>query len=421
MDYQRRTIDHLTKYLVYNNLAPKEVTQSLHKSQLSRYRNIDPKQWSGYDLATISWENLELLQDFNRDLKAQKIFQAYRCICLVLTSILASLKGFKKELRKNREQVISCVEQAKDTIGLSNALELLSISRTTYHNWMIEIKSKCLDSPFQLCQNRFPSQLTRTEVEKLRDLLLDKRFFYWPISSLYHYSLKHNLLNISLTSWYKYNRILGVRRPKPIVRKKKSKLGIRSKKPNQTWHTDITRVELANGLKCHVYLLVDNYSRKILNWRMSDRVSFKVSADMIRESFKQVQQALTDNIQLLSDGGPENRSLQLETSETHRLIRETAMKDIDFSNSIVEAINKILKNSFLHHFEIKTLEELRRLIERFVEDYNEIRPHCSLDGLTPDEMYQEMKVPKEQFRNQVEAARKARVMANHAHSCGNCI
>lgn len=133
-DYQRRTIDHLTKYLVHQNLAPKEVTDALHKSQLSRYRNTEPKEWSGYDLSAMSWNNLELLQDFNSDLKAQKVFQAYRQVCLLLTTILTSLKGFKKELRKNREPILNCIDQVKDTVGLSNTLMLFNISRTTYHN-----------------------------------------------------------------------------------------------------------------------------------------------------------------------------------------------------------------------------------------------------------------------------------------------
>lgn len=424
MEYQRRTIDHLTKYLVHQNLAPKEVTDSLHKSQLSRYRNTEPKEWSGYDLSAMSWNNLELLQDFNTDLKAQKVFQAYGQVCLLLTTILTSLKGFKKELRKNREQILNCVEQVKDTIGLPNALVLLNISRTTYHNWLVELKSKCLDSPFQLCQNRFPNQLTKMEVKQMKDLLLDKQFFYWPISSLYFYSLKSNLLNVSLTSWYKYSHILGVNRPKPIPKKKKRKLGIRASKPNEIWHTDITKVELAIGLKCYVYLLVDNYSRKILNWRVGETVSKVVSSGMVEESFLSICDGLDMNITLMTDGGPENSASEINKINLRkqlRLLMKVALKDIDFSNSLVEAVNKILKNSFLHHFEIYSLKELKRLIEQFIKDYNEIRPHCSLNGLTPDEMYKELKVPKEKLKAQVEAARRARVKTNHVHNCGKCL
>lgn len=424
MDYQRRTIDHLTKYLVYNNLAPKEVLQSLHTSQLSRYRNKEPKEWSGYELALLSLKNVELLQDFNDSPVWLEMFKAYQKVTLVLTTILTSLKGFRKELKTNKEQVLNCIEDVKSQIGLSETLELFHLSKTTYHNWLVEIKSKCLDSPFQLCQKRFPHQLTIGEIDKMKELLINKEFFHWPISSLCFYALKKNILNISLASWYKYSRALGIRRPKPISRKKKRKLGIRATNPNEIWHTDITRVELSNGLKYQVYLLVDNYSRKILNWRIGEKVSGLTSTTMIKETFDKVFDQLKTSVMVLADGGPENKPNLLSESmrEQHvKLLRKTALKDIDFSNSIVEAINKILKNSFLHHFEIKTFEELKRLIEQFVKDYNEIRPHCSLNGLTPDEAYTNQPIPTELYAKQKEVSRLARLAANRAKTCGNCL
>jgi hypothetical protein len=60
-----------------------------------------------------------------------------------------------------------------------------------------------------------------------------------------------------------------------------------------------------------------------------------------------------------------------------------AGKDIHFSNSIVEACNKLLKYRYLFINEIPDFESLLEHLEKFIPIYNYIRPHVSLKGLTP--------------------------------------
>lgn len=153
MAVQRRNIYHLTKFLVHEGLAPRDVLQSLHKSQISRYRSHRPEHWSGYELATLSRSHLSLLQDFNGDHTAQVAFKAHKKVAMVLTAIIAALDGFRKEMRSSREQIVRWVEEARKSIGFSTALKLMHISKTTYHTWLAETKSQCLDSPFRLFQS----------------------------------------------------------------------------------------------------------------------------------------------------------------------------------------------------------------------------------------------------------------------------
>ncbi|MBI9064937.1 MAG: hypothetical protein JEZ14_23320 [Marinilabiliaceae bacterium] len=64
----------------------------------------------------------------------------------------------------------------------------------------------------------------------------------------------------SLSTWYKYIRKLGIKRPRP-PKKKRYPNGITTTAPNQIWHADITVVKSLDGLKNYVYLLMDNYSK----------------------------------------------------------------------------------------------------------------------------------------------------------------
>lgn len=63
-----------------------------------------------------------------------------------------------------------------------------------------------------------------------------------------------------------------------------------------------------------------------------------------------------------------------------------ARVDVTFSNSMIEAVNKILKYRYLFRTSIPDLERLQDAVSSAVNDYN-ARPHYALRCLTPDEAY----------------------------------
>src|SRR5690554_911216 len=89
---------------------------------------------------------------------------------------------------------------------------------------------------------------------------------------------------------------------------------------------------------------------------------------------------------LVADGGSENHNMTIDNlllETTHPEISKViAMKDISFSNSPIEAINKIMKR-YLRFHKPETIDQLIECLELIVNDYNEKRPHGSLLGLTP--------------------------------------
>ncbi len=101
----------------------------------------------------------------------------------------------------------------------------------------------------------------------MKSLLVDPAFKYWPVSSIFHYARRNNILHISLATWYSYMNKLGIHRS-VLPRKAKQKIGIRAKDPHQIWYSDITIVKCLNGMKYYVYLLMDTYSRFILNYQV---------------------------------------------------------------------------------------------------------------------------------------------------------
>jgi hypothetical protein len=61
-----------------------------------------------------------------------------------------------------------------------------------------------------------------------------------------------------------------------------------------------------------------------------------------------------------------------------------ALVDVHYSNSLIEAHNKILKYTYLYRMAIPDGDQLGIILPKIVDDFNN-RPHISLGGLTPNE------------------------------------
>ena len=98
----------------------------------------------------------------------------------------------------------------------------------------------------------------------------------------------------------------------------------------------------------------------------------------------------TDAVSFLTDGGSENVNgtvaeyLNAPNIDIKHLI---AQKDIKFSNSKIEAFNKVIKHQFLLPKELSSRKQLEMALEKDIQTYNNIRPQLSLSGNTPFESY----------------------------------
>ena len=61
-------------------------------------------------------------------------------------------------------------------------------------------------------------------------------------------------------------------------------------------------------------------------------------------------------------------------------------------NSIIERFNGSYRRAVLDAYIFRTLHDVRELTEAWMTDYNECRPHESLDNMTPMEYREKKKV-----------------------------
>ncbi|PCJ62705.1 MAG: hypothetical protein COA58_16885 [Bacteroidetes bacterium] len=92
---------------------------------------------------------------------------------------------------------------------------------------------------------------------------------------------------------------------------------------------------------------------------------------------------------LIVDGGSENNNKTVEQfirESQVDITKKIALKDIQQSNSMVEASNKILKHRYLFKQPISNRKHLEEHLKDAIHDYCNQRPHYALGIYTPFEV-----------------------------------
>ena len=84
--------------------------------------------------------------------------------------------------------------------------------------------------------------------------------------------------------------------------------------------------------------------------------------------------------------GPEFVSAQLAGwAEQHGIDLEFTQPGKPTQNSYVERFNRTFREEVLNFYVFSMLSEIRTIVDAWLQEYNEQRPHESLGNLTPEE------------------------------------
>ncbi len=103
------------------------------------------------------------------------------------------------------------------------------------------------------------------------------------------------------------------------------------------WHIDTTVIRLLDGIRADLHAVIDNFSRRILAWRVADTFSPVNSVTVLLDASQAVAPSDSTPV-VLSDAGVENVNAQVDALiETGVLRRLLAFTELTFSNSMIEA------------------------------------------------------------------------------------
>lgn len=400
------------------SLLQKEFLSSIPASTKSTWRNT-PQQFVG---ATFIPHFQESLDFFELTIEHQRLKKILFTICRTWINVYNFIQSARYREKAFKSTIIDSVQSLSKVLPLKRSCKLFRISVQSYYYHIRQ--SVCELSPINLCFKRHNNQLSLSEVNTIKIACNDGAFASWPLISVYYHLLREKKLNIGLSTFYKYARQLDLKRKFGIemIHKK----GIQTQAPNQFFHVDTTYKKISDGSKGAVVFVSDNYSKAILGWHLTTENNSCSVLSALKMTIGTLAEFHPDQllpVMLVADGGKENHALtisELLEKQTHPPISKViARKDIRFSNSPAEAVNKIFKR-FLRKHPPRDFEHLEQLLEQFIRDYNHRRPHASLKGFTPMEAYAQ-KLPPFQFSDQISAQRAIRKEQNIRNRCIPCM
>jgi putative transposase len=429
--YTRNHYDSIIPYLFISgkeHLLSADLLKSIPYSTKATFKTYSINKYFGYEQRGILNEGIRTTELYQKYKHLKKVLKTVECLYIALSNLLDGVKTQLYQVKENKELILNLIQKHKDIIGLDKLLQIFKISRSTYQSWLLEIKVKCSASYFEQCVRRYGFQLLKSQVELIKETLTSNDYIHWPVASIAYYFQRQNLLHASVNTWYKYSKLLGIKRRR--FKKSIKKTGIVSTRPNEYWHIDITYFTTLDGVKHSIYFLSDNFSRKILAWRLATEVSWLYVKECIEDAYtiaSKMEKPI--NLVIVADGGPENIHHSLNefinslvgniNISTDSVTKVIALKDITFSNSPAEAKNKTFK---MYYADPKTLENTTKLIAKikeFINDFNNIRPMQALKGFTPHEVYVDKK-PEFDFialRHEDAAKRKESHKNNPCKAC----
>jgi putative transposase len=243
---------------------------------------------------------------------------------------------FRAKKLKNKQvraQIVAAIQECANYHKLAHCLDAIGLSKDAYRKWSSEISAcRKARSP---CGRRRAAQLTDDELSAMKKFVTSKKYAYISVASLHLLAQRTGELFCSADSWYKYIRVFEWKRPWVVTRKEIKKTGIRATKPNEIWHIDVTEVGIGAGVKLYIQAVIDNFSRFVLAWRVTEEINAQNTVETLslarRKASALLNEEVTSNVMM--DPGRENKNSQVFQFITSRnLLRTLAQVDIHYSN-----------------------------------------------------------------------------------------
>lgn len=298
--------------------------------------------------------------------------------------------------------------------GLSEkeALEILEVKRSTYYSWRRRYEKSCgpikkrvtsLNNksrrPHNVRKSKIITEELITQVYKLREKNpmfgkekikreLEKENVYASVSTvgriITYLQKKNKIANIHKLIGKNRGHRIGAKKRQYAQRIKNQK----AQKLGEMIQMDHMVLNLYNGMNVKEFRAVDPIT-KISISRIYQEATAKNAKIFLKEVIKELEYPIK-SIQV--DGGSEFMSEFEEYCEEKGIKLYVLPPRSPKMNGIVERTNRTYRYEFWNVYELpENMKDLRKMLRKFEERYNNERMHQSLNYLTPREYYKRIK------------------------------
>lgn len=145
--------------------------------------------------------------------------------------------------------------------------------------------------------------------------------------------------------------------------------------------SDLTYVRVKDKWN-YICLIIDLFNREIIGYSAGKQKT----SDLVYKAFCKINYPL-DQIRIFhTDRGSEFKNKEInKVLNTFGIKRSLSAKGMPYDNAVSEAGMKVIKTEFIYHERFNSLEELNLKLFDYINWYNNIRIHGSLNYMTPIE------------------------------------
>jgi putative transposase len=293
------------------------------------------------------------------------------------------------EKQFDQQQKLTIVENAGE-IGFKEAAKLAGVHYATVYEWRRRLDAIGKEA-FLAHQPHRPGRGIKEITEGQETAILE----VWRANSGFGPGQVRNRLRRQGTtiSIRTIRKVMEANGYKPL---KKGREGgevrrFEASRPLELTQMDILELQV-NKLKVFLVLLIDDYSRFILGFRLLEETSIDGIIDLMRQAvarYGKMEELLTDRGFVFYSWRGINRFERY--LEAERIDHTHARPHHPQTLGKVEALNRRVKSELFAQEHFSTVQQAVSALERWVDVYNYHRPHQGLGGLL---------VPAERFHGQ---------------------
>ncbi|UJD92489.1 IS3 family transposase (plasmid) [Rahnella aquatilis] len=272
-----------------------------------------------------------------------------------------------RKIRFTEHQIIAVLKSVEAGRTVKDVCREAAISEASYYNWKAKYGG-----------------MEAADIKKIKDLEDENRRLKQMFAEL---SLECRALKDVIEKMYgsppfcKHTMIFR--------RKGKQRLPVRNPAPlatpealNQSWSIDFMHDALTCGRRFRTFNVVDDFNRETL----AIEIDLNIPAQRVVRVLGRIVANRGYPLKMRMDNGPELISLALaQWAEDHGVMLEFIKPGKPTQNAFIERFNRIYRTEILDFYLFITLNEVREITERWLNEYNSERPHESLNNLTPEE------------------------------------
>ena len=257
-------------------------------------------------------------------------------------------------------------------ISIEDACRYSSINRITYYYRKNNDKSE---------DRRYSTKIGNDIINKIIELCRERvTYGYNRIWAL----LRNSGILIARKTVYKIMKNNNLSLPVHSHRDRKELKLLTADKPEMVLETDITYIPTRNGMT-YLMCIKDIFSKEWYGYNYNTSCTAKDAINAVNDSIiRKFQGKVPDGITLRTDNGPQYISREFNNYLKIMKIRhEYIERETPTENGDIESFHSSIKTDYIWVNEIDNFNEGKTVIENAFYDYNNIRPHSTLDYYSP--------------------------------------